>query len=285
VWTQSAFLSISFNPLKLRLPQRATLSFQVGNPLGAADLLLHGSNNLRGWGQPAQPDPTLLYVRGFDATAQRYRYEVNQRFGATRPAFTTFRAPVTITAQMRFDLGASRERQVLTQALDRGRRTPGQKAGEPQLNAMYGGGGVTINPLAQILRQADSLKLTGPQADSIATMNRFFTIRQAAIWAPVVKAFAKLDDRYDHDIAYGMYQRARESSIDLLKSLAPSIRGVLTADQRRLLPPIVASHLDQRYLASIRSGTIGGGIDFGGMMMGGGMASPQGGGGQTIIIR
>jgi hypothetical protein len=285
VWTQSAFLSISFNPLKLRLPQRATLSFQVGNPLGAADLLLHGSNNLRGWGQPAQPDPTLLYVRGFDATAQRYRYEVNQRFGATRPAFTTFRAPVTITAQMRFDLGASRERQVLTQALDRGRRTPGQKAGEPQLNAMYGGGGVTINPLAQILRQADSLKLTGPQADSIATMNRFFTIRQAAIWAPVVKAFAKLDDRYDHDIAYGMYQRARESSIDLLKSLAPSIRGVLTADQRRLLPPIVASHLDQRYLASIRSGTIGGGIDFGGMMMGGGMAIPQGGGGQTIIIR
>ncbi|HYW52004.1 MAG TPA: hypothetical protein VE861_15425, partial [Gemmatimonadaceae bacterium] len=45
-WTQSAFLSISFNPLKLRLPQRATLSFQVGNPLGAADLLLHGSKNL-----------------------------------------------------------------------------------------------------------------------------------------------------------------------------------------------------------------------------------------------
>ena len=282
-WTQQAFLSLSFNPLKLRLPQRATLSFQVNNPLGAADLLLHGSNDLRGWGQPAQPDATLLYARGFDAATQRYRYEVNQRFGATRPAFTTFRSPVTITAQLRFDLGASRERQVLTQQLDRGRRTPGQKMAEPMLNAMYGSGGVTVNPLAQILRQSDSLQLTGPQADSIATLNRMYTIRQSAIWAPVVKEFARLDDRYDQDIAYGRYKKARESTIDLLRRLAPEIRGLLTPEQRRKLPAIVASLLDSRYLASIRSGTVGGG-EFGGFV-GAGLNSPQGGGSNTIIIR
>ena len=281
--TQQAFLSISFNPLKLRLPQRATLSFQVNNPLGAADLLLHGSNDLRGWGQPAQPDPTLLYVRGFDAASRQYRYEVNQRFGATRPAFTSFRAPVTVTAQLRFDLGHARERQVLTQQLDRGRRSAGQKVAEPMLNAMYGSGGVTINPMAQILRQSDSLRLTGPQADSIATLNRMYTIRQSAIWAPVVKEFARLDDRYDRDIAYGKYKKARESTVDLLRSFAPHIRGLLTDEQRRKLPPIVASHLDLRYLASIRSGTMGGG-EFGGFV-GGGMNIPQGGGGNTIIIR
>jgi hypothetical protein len=283
VWTQTAFLSVSLNPLKLRLPQRATLSFQVGNPLGAADLLLHGSKNLRGWGQPAQPDATLLYVRGFDASTRRYRYEVNQRFGATRPAFTTFRAPVTVTALLRFDIGQSRERQLLTQQLDRGRRSPGQKMPEPMLNAMYGSGSVTINPLAQILRQQDSLKLTGPQADSIATMNRQFLIRQSAIWAQVVKEFAKLDDQYDRDIAYARYRTARESSIDLLRDLAPAIRGLLTPTQRRQLPPIVASHLDTRYLSSIRSGTMGSG-DFGGFL-GGGMAIPQGAGGTNVIIR
>lgn len=282
-WTQQAFLSLSFNPLKLRLPQRATLSFQVNNPLGAADLLLHGSNNVRGWGQLAQPDPTLLYVRGFDPVSQRYRYEVNQRFGATRPAFTSFRAPVTVTAQLRFDLGHSRERQVLTQQLDRGRRSAGQKVGEPMLNAMYGSGGVTINPMAQILRQSDSLQLTAPQADSVATLNRMYTIRQSAIWAPVVKEFARLDDRYDRDVAYGKYKIAREASIDLLRTLAPQIRGLLTDEQRRKLPPIVASHLDLRYLASIRSGTMGGG-EFGGFV-GGGLNIPQGGGGNTIIIR
>lgn len=284
VWTQNAFLSLSFNPLKLRLPQRATLSLQVNNPLGAADLLLHGSDGLRGWGQPAQPDPTLLYVRGFEPATQRFRYEVNQRFGSTRPAVTTFRAPVTVTALLRFDLGPSRERQVLTQQLDRGRRTPGQKAPEPQLQAMYGSGGVTINPMAQILRQSDSLKLTGPQADSIATMNRAYTIRLSQIWAPVVRDFARLDDRYDHDVAYGQYKRAREATIDALKGLAPAVRGLLTAEQRRKLPALVASHLDLRYLASIRSGTVGG-TEFSGGFVGGGMNIPQGGGQQTIIVR
>ena len=286
VWTQTAFLSVSFNPLKLRLPQRATLSFQVNNPLGAADLMLHGSNGLRGWGQPATPDATLLYVRGFDAATQRYRYEVNQRFGATRPAVNTFRAPVTVTALVRFDLGPSRERQVLTQQLDRGRRSPGQKMPEPMLNAAYGGGGVTLNPMAQILRQSDSLKLTGPQADSIATLNRLYVIRLSAIWAPVVKAFATLPDDYSRNAAYAKYRTAREASIDLLGSLAPQIRGVLSADQRRKLPPLVASLLDPRYLASIRSGTVGGGGGgaFGGMQFGG-IAIPGGGGNQTIIVR
>src|SRR5262249_31838256 len=41
-WTSSAFMTVSFNPVKVRLPQRATFSFTIGNPLGAADLLLHG---------------------------------------------------------------------------------------------------------------------------------------------------------------------------------------------------------------------------------------------------
>ena len=87
-WISQANLSFSLNPLKFRMPQRATLSFQVCNPLGAADLLLHGDGKLRGWGQFAFPDPNLLVVRGFDPQTQRYTYDVNQRFGSTRPALT-----------------------------------------------------------------------------------------------------------------------------------------------------------------------------------------------------
>jgi Carboxypeptidase regulatory-like domain len=283
VWTQTGILSVSFNPLKLRLPQRATLSFQVSNPLGAADLVLHGQRNLRGWGQPASPDPTLLYVRGFDAATNRYRYEVNQRFGATRPAVTSFRAPVTVTALLRFDLGPARERQMLTQQLDRGRRSPGQKLSLPSLSAMYGGGGVTINPLAQILRQSDSLHLTGPQADSIATLNRLYTIQQNRLWAPIAREYAELPDGYNRDAVYAAYKRTREASIDILRGMAPDIRGLLTAEQRRKLPPLVASHLDQRYLASIRSATVGG-TDTGNFLPGG-INIPQGAGGTQVIIR
>jgi hypothetical protein len=43
---------------------------------------------------------------------------------------------------------------------------------------------------------------------------------------------------------------------DLLAKLGPQIKRLLTPEQRRKLPPFVASHLEPRYLASIRSGTM-----------------------------
>jgi hypothetical protein len=273
-WTSSAILSLTFNPVKFRMPQRATLSLQVSNPLGAADMLINGERSLKGWGQSPLPDQALLYVRGFDPETQRYRYEVNQRFGATDPSRSAFRAPVTLTALMRFDIGPTRERQLLTQQLDRGRTLPGTKSPEQLLRAMYAGGGVP-NPMAQILRQQDSLKLTGPQADSIASLNRWFTIRSDSIWAPVTSYLGALPDRYDHDDAYDRWLHARQASIDLLARLAPQVRGLLTAEQHRRLPAFVSSYLEPRYLASIRSGTAsftGGGMlpGMGGMGGGGG---------------
>ncbi|HEY6220546.1 MAG TPA: carboxypeptidase regulatory-like domain-containing protein, partial [Gemmatimonadaceae bacterium] len=93
-WTLSGNNSINLivNPFKVRMPQRAQLRFQLGNPMGALDMLFHGSNNIRGWGQTATPDQTLFYVRGFDSTTHRFKYEVNQRFGSTRPQQTLNRS-------------------------------------------------------------------------------------------------------------------------------------------------------------------------------------------------
>ena len=287
-WYSTASMSISFNPVKVRMPQRATLSFQISNPLAAADLLMHGSNDLRGWGQPTIPDAQLLYVRGFDQQNKRYIYEVNQRFGSSNQAFGAFRVPVTLTAMMRFDVGPTRERQLLTQQLDRGRRTQGTKPSEQMLRAIYASGGIA-NPLAAILRQQDSLKLTGPQADSLATLNRLYTVRNDAVWTPLAKYFADLPDGYDRDLAYDKYMTARKATIDLLMQLAPSIKGLLTAEQRRKLPVFIASYIEPRYLASIRSGTasftgsgLGGGVP---VMMGGDVFIGAGGGERTVIIR
>ncbi|HEX5972730.1 MAG TPA: carboxypeptidase regulatory-like domain-containing protein [Gemmatimonadaceae bacterium] len=276
-WTSTANMSLSLNPLKFRLPQRATLSFNVSNPLGAADLLLHGQNGLHGWGQSTTPDQTLLYVRGFDAQNQRFRYEVNPRFGSTNPRFNAFRQPVTITMALRVDVGPSRERQTLTQQLDRGRTREGVKLTEQMLKAMYGSGGV-LNPMALLLRQSDTLELTGPQADSLATMNRAYTISVDSIWTGVAKDLAALPNHYDQDLAYDRYKHAREATVDRLIALAPRIRALLTPDQLRKLPPLVASYLDTRYLAGIRSGTQGN--------TGGGVFMPiMGGGGGRVIIR
>lgn len=283
-WTHSANLSVSFNPLKVRMPQRATLSFAVSNPLGAADLLLHGNDNLRGWGQNPFPDASLLQVRGFDPSTQRFRYDVNKRFGSTNPQFTAFRTPVTVTAMLRFDIGPTRERQALAQQLNLGRSIEGNKMPEGMLKAIYGTGGGLINPLATILRQADTLKLTGPQADSLATLNRWYVIRLDSIWSPIAKRLATLPDRYDEGDAYADYRAGRRATVDLLKHLSPTIKGLLQDDQRRKLPALVASYLDPRYLASIRSGTAGAGGGGMGFPGGGPIALPAGGGGQAVTI-
>ena len=292
-WTSSATMSFSFNPLKVRMPQRASLSFQLSNPLGAADLIVNGSGKLKGWGQTPVPDAQLLYVRGFQpasgTTSARYRYEVNRRFGATNPAFNQFRAPVTLTAMLRFDVGPTRERQMLTQQLDRGRKTQGNKAPEQMLRAMFGNGGIA-NPMAAILRDQDTLKLTSKQADSIATLNRQYIIKLDGIWSPIVRDFSMLPDEYEHDEVYHRYIVARRKTVDLLKQMAPSVRGLLTEEQFRKLPAFIASYLDTRYLASIRSGTAGigtGGGPFGGFLPAGAdvMMVGGGGGGARMEIR
>ncbi|MDB4907704.1 MAG: hypothetical protein JWO05_2488 [Gemmatimonadetes bacterium] len=286
-WTTNASMSISFNPVKVRMPQRASLSFQVSNPLGAADMALHGTNNLRGWGQANFVDQSLLYVRGFDAATNKYKYEVNQRFGSTNPAFNAFRAPVTLTALMRFDVGPTRERQSLSMQLDRGRTSDGDKLPEQLIKAIYGSGSVP-NPMATILRQQDSLKLTAQQADSIAMLNRYFTIKLDQIWTPVAKFLAALPDKYDHDEAYEHFIQARHASIDLLSSLSGNVKGVLSAEQQRKLPSFITSYLDPRYLASIRNGTAT--FTNGSQFVGGGgnqqvFAAGGGGDGQRVIIR
>lgn len=289
-WYTTANMSVSLNPIKMRMPQRATVSFSVSNPLGAADLLMHGSDKLRGWGQPSFPDASLLYVRGFDPVTQSYRYEVNQGFGKTNKALSGLRTPVTLTARLRFDIGPTRERQMLTQQLDRGRRTAGTKLPEAFIRGLVVGGG-TPNPMAPILRQQDSLKLTSVQADSIAVINRSYTIKAEQIWGPLVKEFAELPDNYDRNAVYDKYIKARKATIDLMISIAPSIKGLLTSEQWRKLPPFVASNLDPRYLASIRNGTamFTGGGGFGGFegMFAGGNIRIEGspGGGTVTIIR
>jgi hypothetical protein len=279
-WLQSAVLSVSINPVKFRLPQRATVSLNISNPLGAADLLLHGSDGIKGWGQQRFADPTLLYVRGYDNGTQRFRYDVNQRFGNTDPRLSAVRAPVAVTLQFRFDLGPTRERQMLLQTLDRGRIHDGNKAPEAQLKAQYGTAGLP-NPMATMLRSADTLKLTSPQADSLATMNRWYLIRLDSIWAPVAKEFAALPDGYDREAAFVRYTKARQGSVDLLLRLEPRLNALLTKEQKRKLPAFVASYLDKRYLKSVRNGTAGTG--FG--VPGGFDVGAIGGGGQRIEIR
>jgi hypothetical protein len=251
-WVSSASMNFTLDRAKFRMPQRAAISLSLSNPLGAADLLVNGSGHLRGWGQSASPDPSLLYVRGFDASTQRYQYEVNQRFGATRPQFLTLRSPVVLTASLRYDLGPTRERQSLAQMVRAGRSQPGSRAPDVAFRS-FGVNGLP-NPMTTILRQQDSLHLTSLQADSIAVMNRRYTYRTDSLWAPVGRALAALPISFDEHQAYDRWLAARRAQVDMLMHMAPAIDALLTSEQKRKLPPSTLSLLDRRYLSSIRDG-------------------------------
>jgi len=256
-WSAASNMTIGFNPVKFRLPQRLNFSLYVNNALGAADVLLHGENKRRGWGQSVSPDPTLLFVRSFDAATQHFVYDVNPRFGSTSPRETVSRNPVVVTAQFRLDVGFTRERQLLTQSLDRGRSRGGVRSTDQDIRGMS----ATLipqNPMLLIMRQADTLRLTRKQADSISSLNRAYAVAMDSIWTPVAKALASLPTDYDRGSAYSRYREAREATIDVLMTIAPTVRGLLSAEQLRLLPPTTVTSLDLRYLAAVRSSTTGG---------------------------
>jgi hypothetical protein len=254
-WTTNAVLGLKFNPQKIGLPKRLRLTLAVQNPLGIADLIVHGANDVRGWGQNIPPDQNLLFVRGFDPATRRFKYEVNERFGSTRPQQSTTHALPFISLGFSLDVGMPRERQLLTQRLDLGRSQPGTKGDAPSMKLL----GTTIipNPMNMILQQQDSLKLSRRQADSLASLSYAFSLFADSVWTPVSNELAALPERYDHGDAYRRYVSARERTVDFLLGLVPSAKSVLTPSQRRKLPPQIANYLDERVLRFLRSSSSG----------------------------
>ena len=260
-WSSGASIQLSLDRAKFRMPQRANVSFSLNNPLAAADLAINHSGHLQGWGQSFSPDQSLLYVRGFDPATKRYTYEVNQRFGVTRPDLVVLRSPVVFTTSIRFDVGAMRERQSLAMQLGVGRTLPGTRVPEASFRAV--GVGSVFNPMSNIIRQQDSLRLTVVQADSLAAMNRRYTYRSDSLWAPVARYLASLPADYNERDAFDRFLRARRAQIDMLSQLAPTIRSLLTKDQLRKLPQLTLNSIDPLYLASVRDGSslyVNGGI-------------------------
>jgi len=254
-WIVANAMQLKFNPRKIGLPKRTTVALTVANPLGVVDLALHGSAQLRGWGQNIPPDENLLFARGFDPVARRYMYEVNQRFGSTRPRESANRVLPFMSLSIAFDLGLPRERQLLTQRLDAGRGRPGNRADAQTLKDF--GTAAIPNPMAMLLTQQTQLGMTRVQADSLATLSRVFSVFADSVWTPVAARFEKLPEAFSHGDAYHDYVLAREKTVDYLITLVPHANGLLTSSQRRRIPTQISNYLDRRVLEFLRTSTLG----------------------------
>ncbi|MBA4071541.1 MAG: hypothetical protein C0497_06860 [Gemmatimonas sp.] len=120
-WYTSLDMQLNFRPqLGPTVGRRLQLQVGLVNPLAGLDQLLHGTDKLRGWGQPAFVDNTLLYVRGFDPAAGAFRYVVNERFGSNALSRSALRNPFQVSLTARMQVGVDRQRQLLEGALRAG---------------------------------------------------------------------------------------------------------------------------------------------------------------------
>jgi len=250
-WTVANALQLKFNPAKIGLPRRATLQLSIVNPLGIADMALHGAAHTHGWGQQIPPDENLLFVRAFDPATHRYTYDVNQRFGSTRPRESVTHTVPFLSLAVTVDVGVPRERQVLTQRLDAGRTRPGTRATTETLKNFATS--VIPNPMAMVLTQQTELKLTRTQSDSLATLSYRFSVFADSVWTPVASYFDALPEEYSRGEAYARYVSARQRTVDFLITLVPQAIDILTPSQRRALPAQIANFLDLRVLRFLRS--------------------------------
>jgi beta-lactamase regulating signal transducer with metallopeptidase domain len=119
-----------------------------------------------------------------------------------------------------------------------------------------------VNPMLMLLRASDSLKLSAPQADSIATLNRWYMVQLIGIWSPVISRYAAQGGDWSVRTPDPSIGRAAEESMKVLARLSPRIEALLTADQRQQLPAAIAADLDVVRLAAIGASQPGAGSVF-----------------------
>ncbi|HEY9227676.1 MAG TPA: hypothetical protein VIP11_13555, partial [Gemmatimonadaceae bacterium] len=188
-WTQS--LNVQWRPpLPAKWTKRVTPNVYLQNVLAGLDQALHGSANVRGWGSPAVPDPVLLVPRGFDASATRFRYDVNSRFADTRPGRTLLRDPFRLVIDFSVNLSVDFDIQQLRRAVEPVKTRDGwARRGADSLASFYLANTSDIHKL--LMAESDSLFLSASQLAGLRRADSVYSARVRAVYVPLGEFLAK----------------------------------------------------------------------------------------------
>jgi len=212
---------------------QATLYLQ--NALGGIDQLLHGSEGLKGWGSPGTPDPVLLVPRGFDATARRFRYDLNPRFADTRVASTLTRTPFRLTFDVSMRLSTDYNLQELRRALEPVRvNKQWSRRSADSLAAFYLNNTSDIH--RAILAESDSLFLSTAQVAALRQADSAFVTQVRAIFLPLGNYLAQFGDGQATKAALDSVATARKAYWKVFWQQPEVAFEVLTPTQRTLMP-------------------------------------------------
>ncbi len=248
-WSASFSLGVLWTPRNSLWGDRARINFNFQNPLTGLDALWH-RGRLEGWGQPGFADPTLLNVRGFDPTQQRFVYEVNQRFGETRGTRSLPAQPFRATVDIRFTLGPSIERQQARIELQNWRR-PGGPTPTVQTISQRNVTQAAAN-LRPVLAQKDSIGLSKVQVDSVNALITTLTKRAEALWTPTAEYILKLNTTDADAELVQKLKDTRAAVLDAQFTAYRALRNLLTPEQRKKLKPPMSFMIEEDYMKSIK---------------------------------
>ncbi len=221
-------MTLSPDPYRFGFRNRGSVTLLFTNLLSGLDQALHGSSKLHGWGQSAFADPTLLTVRGFDPTTNRFNYTVNPLFGSTTQFRNTFRSPFVITLDVKLEVGPDRETQYL-ESLLRPRGSEGAALTVDQVKNRIARG---FNPIDQLMQQKDSIPLTKEQVDSVMKISRRYAVRRDSIATVMAQYLVARHGNYGGEEVRDTWHAAGVASYRGYLEDIRAVVALLTPEQR-----------------------------------------------------
>jgi hypothetical protein len=244
----SSMLDLVYRPTAFGLARNPNVLITFGNPLSGLDQLLHGWSKMHGWGQPAIPEATLLSVKGFDATNQRFIYDVNPRFGeALRNAFA---APFTIKVEaslrhIQFDDNGQIRRIFGWDPLG---KEPMPTVEQVIINLKRPRFGAPVNPFALALAQKDTILLVDAQMTRLTALARQWQQEQDSIYRNTAERFVaakgKLSAEELRDMTGFSMQGPADTEVLRTAKWGKLVKDILSPEQWALLPGFTTGWID-----------------------------------------
>jgi hypothetical protein len=232
-WTPALDFQMNFKPSALGLDRRLTLSLQFQNAIVGLDQLLHGSNNMHGWGQPVFPDRTLLFVRGFDPATPQFHYQVNEHFGVADGRNTAYRIPFQIGLQGRLAVGtdprSAQVRQIFGGANGRAATREDYRARMQRL---------VPNPFLSTIALDDSLKLqlTAEQKTHLLALSDSLAPRVDKLVGEIADMLAGAGSNPDPQVIFARMSGKTNEGRKLHEQAVGQLQAALTPAQWAKLP-------------------------------------------------
>ena len=255
-WSTSFDLRATFRPQLPNLGRRLSLSLDAFNLAAGLDELLHGGEDLRGWGQSAfRPDNVLLVPDSFDVSAQRYLYRVNENFGSRRTAggFGGFGlSPFQVQLSARITVGAEqpgggggfggRGGGFGGPGGPRGPGGPGGRGGEGGFDPALLLERVLPEPISPMILLRDTLRLTDEQVARLRAIADTLEARNDPLREQIRAAFPQGGGASMGEVFQRVQPQIQEGRRNIQQALTEA-EQVMTREQWRRVPAALRNAL------------------------------------------